>query len=228
MIRQVAVVVEGQTEEAFVGDVLRPWAEQRNTSVQPLVIHTSRAASGQAFRGGGSRWRPYERLLKRLLGESHWSLVTTMLDFYGYPGDAPGADCCAGIHSRPRVCVDLRESAMALALADDRRFLAHITLHEFETLVIGAARGRESLLGSREFAAALDREADEVGGDVELLDGAPDTAPSKRVQRAWMGSLPYSKTRDGIGAIHEAGIEAVIDTCPHFKDWVSRVTAADS
>lgn len=155
-------------------------------------------------------------------------MVTTMLDFYGYPGDAPGADCCAGIHGHPRVCVDGREKAMARALADDRRFLAHITLHEFETLVIGAARGRNSLLGSREFAAALNHQADEVDGDVELLDGSPETAPSRRVQRAWTGSLPYSKTSDGIRAIQEAGIEAVIDACPHFKDWVGHLTEADS
>ena len=53
-LRQIAIVVEGQTEEAFVVQVLGP-ALGPDVHLQPIVTHTSRTAHG-ALRGGGG-WR---------------------------------------------------------------------------------------------------------------------------------------------------------------------------
>ena len=45
----VIVVCEGQTEEAFVGQILYPGLSPRNVFVQPRLIATSQRAKGGAL-----------------------------------------------------------------------------------------------------------------------------------------------------------------------------------
>ena len=102
MTAQVVLLVEGQTEEAFVKRVLQPHIGFDAAYLTPIVVHTSRAADGSAFRGGGG-WAHYNRHLQTLLSQPHWSLVTTLIDYYGYPADAPQCSC-PGVHVQP-LCV---------------------------------------------------------------------------------------------------------------------------
>lgn len=216
-MRQVAISLEGQTEEQFVARVLAPWAYRHETYLRPIPVRTSRRPAGRASRGGGT-WTHYERDIRTLLGGSHWDLVTTMIDFYAYPHGAPGRDCCTGPH-RPRTCVEAREAAMA-DLFSSRRFLPNIVLHEFETLVIAAAISARSLLGNERAYDQLQRAADEMNGDVELINDGPTTAPSKRVAAA----LPsYHKSIDGVDAIENAGLDAVREACPRLDSWLNRL-----
>jgi Domain of unknown function (DUF4276) len=218
-VTQVVAVVEGQTEEALFVRVLAPFLATRQIYITPIVVETSRAAGGHKFKGGG-KWSHYRRDLARLLAEPQWAAVTTMIDFYGYPGDAPGADCDRP-HD-PRACVMFREEAMSSDLEHAARFLPFVMLHELETLVFSAALGRPAVLGSNEVATALAREAAEVDGDVELLNDDPITAPSKRVARVWPD---YQKVTDGVAVIEEAGLAHVLERCPHFADWVNAILA---
>jgi hypothetical protein len=213
-LRQVAVVVEGQTEEAFVSEVLAPYLWGFDTHITPIVVETARAASGKKYKGGGP-WVNYERDLRKLLGESHWAVVTTMIDFYAYPSDAPGAACV--FPHAPRTCVEDRESAMKV-LFDDGRFVPFVVLHEFETFVIASSIGRPMVLGSADVATALQSEAAHFNDDVEMINDSPETAPSKRVARLWP---QYAKVTDGVAVVGEAGLDAVLDVCPHFADWVA-------
>ena len=219
-MRQIAVVVEGQTEEAFVSEVLAPYLWDFETHITPIVVETARAASGKKFTGGG-KWAHYERDLQNLLGESHWDLVTTLIDFYAYPADAPGHSCAAP--HVPRDCAGARQAAMG-DWFDDRRFVPFVMLHEFETLVIASAIGRSAVLGSSGVAVALQGEAVPFGDDVELINDSPETAPSKRVARLWPG---YAKVTDGVAVVGEAGLDAVLGVCPHFADWVAILRGDD-
>lgn len=173
-------MVEGQTEEAFVKRVLAPHFEPLGIYLTVVIVETSRAASGAKRRGGGGNWSHYERDILKLLNASHFAMVTMLLDFYAYPSNAPGADC-AKPH-QPRECAQARQDALAASIGDPR-FRPFVLLHEFETLVFAAASGRSSILGLQDAAQALGRELDEFGGDPELLDDSPDTAPSKRIAR---------------------------------------------
>ena len=135
----------------------------------------------------------------KLLGGSHFKTVTTLIDFYAYPKDGPGADCRTP-HVQ-RECVLERARQMARDI-DNPRFLPFVMLHEFETMVFGAALARTSLLGSPEFVDGLRAEAAGVGDDVELINDDPNTAPSKRVARL----MPeYQKVVDGVAANAEEG-----------------------
>ncbi|WP_185448239.1 DUF4276 family protein [Kribbella qitaiheensis] len=195
------------------------YLQQFDIYVKPVIVKTSRLADGTAFRGGGS-WRHYESDLRKLLGAKQFSWVSILVDFYAYPWDAPGADCCARPH-QPRGCAEQRVQAMA-ATIDHRRFVPNVVLHEFETWVIAAAMGSTAVLGERAVATKLNAEVDIVGGDVELLNDSPLTAPSKRVLRCWPD---YDKVTDGIEVIREAGLEAVIERCPGLKSWIDQLQA---
>jgi hypothetical protein len=153
-----------------------------------------------------------------LLASSHFALVSTLIDFYGYPKDGPGAGC-ARPH-QPRKCVQIRQEAMAERI-DDPRFVPHVVLHEFETWVIAAAIGATAVLGDRSVAVKLAAQAAEVGNDVELLDDGPQSAPSKRVLQCWP---EYQKVVDGIDVIADRGLEHVMDACPAFRAWVERLS----
>jgi hypothetical protein len=219
-MRHVALVVEGQTEEQFVKRILDPWAYKYDTYLQPIIVKTSQVKNQPARRGGG-RWKHYEPLIRRVLSSSHLSLVTTLIDFYGYPPDAPGAQCPSP--HQPRECASLRETEMARAI-NDQRFLPNVALHEFETWVIAAAVATGSFLGNTDIATKLQRAVAEAGGEAELVDDAPATSPSHRIYDV---KPDFLKTTEGIAAIESAGLQAVAAACPKLRVWLDRLVTDD-
>jgi hypothetical protein len=217
-LRQIAIVVEGQTESAFVSEILAPYLQAFDVYVTPVIVKTSRLADGTTFKGGGMVWKHYENDIRRLLRATHLHRVSILVDFYAYPRNAPGVDCCDRRH-QARKCTDLRIRAMADAI-DDPRFVPHVVLHEFETWVIAAALGTSHVLGDQSVAKQLQAEARSVDGDVELLNDSFETAPSKRVQNCWPD---YDKVTDGIEVIREGGLVAVMERCPGLSEWVDRL-----
>jgi hypothetical protein len=78
-VRRVLISVEGQPEEAFVGDPLARHLLSFEVSVQPVILATKRMASGAKFRGGVSGWTKIESELRRLVADGD-AMVTTMYD----------------------------------------------------------------------------------------------------------------------------------------------------
>ncbi|GAB3706516.1 DUF4276 family protein [Mariniluteicoccus flavus] len=142
MTRHVAILVEGQTEEAFISRVLAPHLGQA-VWLTPIIVHTKRTAGG-AHRGGGT-WRGYREKLQRLSAESHWDMVTTMIDFYAYPSDAPAAKCHPQGGHRAASCADLREQGIRREVST--KVTPFVMVHEFETLVIAAASRQADVWG---------------------------------------------------------------------------------
>jgi len=91
-VRKVLVLVEGQTEERFVKEVLCPKCLQSDVFMQPVVLATKRSKVGIKFKGGVSTYSKIRADVLRLLGDSSASAVTTLLDYYGLPDDFPGRD----------------------------------------------------------------------------------------------------------------------------------------
>jgi hypothetical protein len=218
--RQIAIVVEGQTESAFVSEILAPYLQATGVYVTPVIVTTSRLADGTTFKGGGMVWRHYENDIRRLLRASHFHCVSILLDFYAYPRNAPGSDCCDRPHAS-RKCAELRTKAMGDAIGDPR-FVPYVVLHEFETWVIAAALDTSRVLGDAGVAKRLQAQARSVGGDVELLNDSAATAPSKRVLKAW---ADYDKVTDGVEVIRDAGLPAILEHCPGLRGWVGRLLA---
>lgn len=217
-MRPIAIVVEGQSEKAFVDAVLQPHLGYQ-TPLTAIVVQTSRPASG-GKRAGGGRWKNYRSQILRLVHQPHWSLVTTMIDFYGLPSDMPDPFC--DLPHRQRDCV----RAQARAIEQDigaTRFLPYLVLHEFEALVIAAGSTQDSVLGSAALTDHFRGCLREYGGDAELIDGDVRTAPSKRIKQA---TGTYNKVRDGLAILQSSGLDAVLPQCAGFARWVERLRTA--
>lgn len=216
-MRQVAVVVEGQTEAAFISQVLAPRLGPE-ILLHPMLVKTRVTARG-ADRGGGS-WTPYRKQIATLVHQSHWDLVTTMIDFYGYPRDAPGRDCHPpGEHRDPTACAAGRVQAMSADI--EGSWLPFLVLHEFESLVIAAGSRQDAVLGDPDAPARFDRLIREAGG-VERINDGPDTAPSKRVAQI----LPrYRKAQDAVAILESAPLDDVLTVCPTLRQWIDHLGA---
>jgi hypothetical protein len=212
------LLLEGQTEETIAREIISPHLESIGWLVSFSVIKTKRPAAGPAHRGGVSRWSRVERDVRLLLGDSSIAVVTTLLDYYAFPGDAPGmADRPAGNAITKVAHV---ERAMAAALRDGR-FLPNLVLHETEAWVFAAHDQLGSLYGDPALARKLQQDIDAAGGP-ELVNDGPSTAPSKRLLRY---RPDYVKTLDGPIAIADLGLPGLRRHCPHLDQWLTKLEA---
>ena len=87
------VLCEGQTEQGFVEEVLRPYLQDRGiTGVKSILITTNKKKNA---RGGMLTYNDAERDIKLLRltkqdNEYECHLFTTMFDLYALPDDFPG------------------------------------------------------------------------------------------------------------------------------------------
>jgi Domain of unknown function (DUF4276) len=215
-VRRIHILVEGQTEEIVVRDVIAP-ALVPGIWLEPVLLTTKRLAGGPSFKGGVSSWKKIERDIRLLLRDSSVSHVTTLLDYYGLPNDCPGVSTCP--LGSPYERVAHVEEQMRLAIGESR-FMPHLVLHETETWVFAAAQQLGELLGDTALAATLTRQVAKAGHNPELINDGPATAPSKRLLAAYPG---YNKTQDGPLAIAALGLADLRSQCPHLDEWLRRL-----
>ncbi len=211
--RHLHFLVEGQTEEIVVNNVLEPYLQERGWTITKSIVTTKRPAMGPASHGGVSNWAKLEREIRLLLRNSDIHTLTTLFDYYGFPSDSPG------MINRPPASVYERvehvEKSLVSAISDTR-FVPHLILHELETWVFAAAEQIGWLFSGSDLTKRLLQDVQGAGGP-ELVNDGLDTAPSKRLARYCDG---YSKTNDGPLAIADLGIEALRAHCPHLDSWL--------
>jgi len=89
-LTRVLALVEGQTEETFVRDVLAEHLRASGVYLTPVLVCTKRVKSGIKFKGGVSQYEKVRQELSLLLRDRSAVAVTTMLDYYGLPRNFPG------------------------------------------------------------------------------------------------------------------------------------------
>lgn len=213
------MLVEGQTEEAFVRDLLEPHFQSAGWWVSYSIVATKVPASGGKHRGGITSWNQLCRDINQLLRDSSISVLTTIVDYYGLPTDSPGMS--ARSPGPPLSRVRSVEKALAAAVGDPR-FLPHLTLHEFEAWVFAAADHLGELMPDVGLADQLHRDVAAAGGAEQINDGV-HTAPSKRLQRY---CPTYVKTFDGPLAISALGLGGLRSRCPHVDRWLGAIEDA--
>ncbi len=217
-MRRVLALVEGQTEEAFIGTSVNPHLWTHDVHVDVKIVETRRVRSGPNNKGGVSSWNQIARDLKLLLRDSNAAAVTTMLDYYGLPDDVPG------ISTRPAGAPEGKvahvEHAMDAAVGDGR-LRSNLLLHEFEALLYADPDHCGAYLGDAGLATAMHAAVSACGAP-ELVNDDPDHAPSKRILSAHAG---YSKTLHGPSITEEIGLFAIRAKCPHFDQWLTWLEA---
>ena len=207
---RIFVVVEGQTEEAFVKEVLLPYLNDYGVyDVTPIVIHTNT----KHYKGGFVNYAHLRNDIRSLLNsEGNDVFITTFVDFFRIPKTIPHYDQIAncGTHLEQ---VEMMQKAINEDIADCR-FCSYIQLHEFEALLFSSNRGFEKWMGDKRM------QTDDIiktFPNPEDINTSTDGAPSKRL----LAIQPnYDKVMQGNLIALEVGIKQMLDKCPRFRQWV--------
>lgn len=212
-------VVEGQTEETFVKQILRPHLGNFNVGAFALVVTTNRRLG---IRGGLSTYEKVQYDIIRLTRQEKDPTVrfTTMFDLYGLPDDFPGFEAAA-LQNDPYQRVRALEDALADDISD-QRFIPYIQLHEFEALLLSDPGKLESeFIGSADGIESLASMVARFNSP-ELVKDSSDTAPSKRIIRA----IPEYKGRKvsaGPIVAEKIGLPTLRLQCAHFAEWIDKL-----
>lgn len=216
-MKRILLLVEGQTEETFARDVLAPHLAGHEIDLRYTIATTKRVKDGPNFKGGITSYTRVRNDINRLLRDTNVAAVTTMIDFYGLPGEFPGranlppGDCYERVaHVEDEFGKDIGH----------HKFIPHLMLHEFEALmfvrpdVIAAAFPEVKSEAKLRAIRATFNSPEEINDD-------PNKAPSKRLKQIFGGE--YQKTLHGPRVTITIGIEQIRRECAHFNAWLEKL-----
>lgn len=212
---RVLVVVEGQTEEAFVGNVLAPALWDRNVYATAILL------GRPGHKGGRTNYARVCRDVLTFLKQDRSAYCTTMVDLYGLGAGFPGTPAPAHLSNMEKV--RHIEAAVKRDICDhipdfrpDRRFIPYLQLHEYEGLLFSDPTSFAAGINQGQLAHSFQQIRD--GFDTpEDINNNPNTAPSKRVLALYPG---YRKVIEGTQAAKSVGIASMRMACHHFREWV--------
>ena len=220
MSKRVLILVEGQTEERFVKDVLGPAFWDKDLYFHPTILVTKRVKSGPNFKGGVTNFAKFRNDAKRLLDSAGGALVTTLLDYYGLPSDVPGMDSRPP-NGTPAQRVTHVELAVAQHFGTPGNFLPFLLLHEFEALLFSSPSELPRAMTEPQKQPQF--EAIRAGvATPEEINERPQFAPSKQIKSLFPA---FKKTLHGPTVVGRIGLNQVRAECPHFDSWVGRLEA---
>lgn len=212
-------VVEGQTEETFVRDVMSPHLAGFDVFADVRCVETSRTLV-KVFKGGGSDYLKVKKDISSWMKQEKGSGVyfTSMLDLYRLPENFPGYDEAKknfDVFERVRILEssfrnDIDESGY--------RFIPYIQVHEFEALLFTDITELDKVHPMRQKAIDNLSKMSESFNSPELInDNKP---PSKRI----IAQIEeYDKLMDGPIVTAEIGIYKIREKCMHFDEWLRKL-----
>lgn len=218
MSKRVLILVEGQTEERFVKDVLAPAFYERELFFHATILVTKRVKDGPNFKGGVTNFAKFRNDAQRLLNSAGDALVTMMLDYYRLPADFPG------MATRPQNGTPIQrvthvETAIGQAFDSHPNFLPFLVLHEFEAWLFSAPNELSRVMTETEKQQQLESIRASVTTPEEINE-RPQFAPSKRIEAIFPA---YKKTLHGPTTAGRIGLERIRTECPHFNDWLNQL-----
>ena len=212
----VQVVVEGQTEQKFIKDVLAPYLYNKGIFMTPIV------ASKKGQKGGDIKFQRVKRDIVNILKQSDVDVVSTFMDYYGVK-EWPGKDSILS-NSTPGQIAATMNSAAKNEISHDydylnpsQRFIPFIAVHEFETLLFSDTKVLAEGLGVDQ--ATVDATVNKFPS-LEHINNSRETAPSKRLE-AWFPQ--YGKTTTGIAIAKKIPIDTMRSKCPLFNQWLTAI-----
>jgi hypothetical protein len=138
----------------------------------------------------------------------------------GFPGNAAQTNLLS-IEKAKRIEQAIKSDICNLipSYRPDVRLLPYIQLHEYEGLLFSDPSAFAFAIQRPELAAQFQR----IRADFETpedINDRSETAPSKRVLKVFPS---YRKVLDGTVAARAVGINAMRESCPHFREWIERL-----
>lgn len=217
MVR-VNIVVEGQTEIAFVKELLAPPFSDLGIFLYPILI------GKPGHKGGIRTYKHTKREIIVFLKQHRDTICTTMFDFYGLPNDFPGLPIKENYQASQKAKIieqAIKQDIMRtldFSINPDR-FIPYIQIHEFEALLFSDP----TTLARSIYRSDLVSKFEKIRRSFhtpEDIDDNPNTAPSKRIKSI---CNDYIKTIHGIIAAIEIGLPRIRSECPHFDQWLRKL-----
>lgn len=214
-MRKILILVEGQTEEKFVKEVLTPYLQEKEVYIVPTIMVTKRVKDGANFKGGIRNYEAIRYHLNKLFASSDYDVVTTMIDFYGLPSDFPGT-VLDTMSAHEKVVV--KEQAFENEVSN-QKFIPYLQLHEFEALLFSGPEKISQVSNIPGMEASLLEIRASVDSPEEINSGY-ETAPSRRLLKLWPG---YKKVLFGYIISKKIGLDTIRSQCPHFNNWIVKL-----
>jgi hypothetical protein len=202
---RVLVYCEGETEEAFVNRILKPFLLQKG-------IYLTASSCG-----GVSKYSRIKSDIITFCRDKN-AVITTMLDYYGLPSDTPGMRSrdFADIYQK----VSWVEDKMREDIGTDN-FLPNLMLHEFETLLFSEPKMFVHANVDPRVVKELCK-IRENSISPEHINDHPNKAPSKRIIELYPS---YQKLIDGCNIAQQIGIDKMLEECKHFNNWIKKLSS---
>jgi Domain of unknown function (DUF4276) len=212
MIR-IYLLVEGQTEEIFVRELLQPHYARMGLFITPIIVTTSRG-----HRGGVVSYTKVKPQIERLCKQDRNAIVSILFDLYALPKDFPGKteiSFAVNVNGHDKAVLLEERLASDINLAN---FIPYIMVHEFETLLFV----QPEKFGYWADNGAAPQTLIDIRRNLqpEDINDGPNTAPSKRI----LAAMPnYQKTFHGPLIACDIGLNAMRAVCPHFHSWLEKL-----
>ena len=222
-MRELYVFCEGATEQGFCKQVFQRHFLQFDCCIHAIRIAHSRH-HGVIDRGGIGKYETLRFDIQSTIKsrkQNQGVYFTTMIDLYGLPGDFPGRSDQVRNPQNPRPYCEALEQAFAAEIGDDR-FVPHLQLHEYETLLYSDPDAFEISFDDCDGAIAGLKKIVAEFQEIERIDDGELTAPSKRIIGLF-DAYEGMKVIAGPDIAEYIGLAKLRDHCPHFGDWVHRL-----
>lgn len=222
MIKTVIVFVEGQTEEAFIKDVVAPSLYSLNIFLEPRLLKTSPTS-----KGGDISFDRLKRYTRNTLKERSDTYLTTFFDLYGLGRGFPDYESIMKLKSpldKSRTLeLKIHEKLVSEFKFRADRFFPHIQPYEYEGLLFSDIDQLVMVEPAWErFSSSLMK----IRGDFdtpEHINNSYHTKPSSRLEQTLVPR--YRKTMHGPQIARKIGLVNIEKECPHFQEWMNKLRA---
>lgn len=212
---RIYLLVEGQTEEAFVNELLVAHYARMDLYLMPIIVSTS-----QGFRGGITSYTKVRPQIKRLCKQDANAYVSTLFDLYALPNDFPGkGDAAFPLTSSGAKKAEFLEQKLRNDVAR-KNFIPNLLVHEFEALLFTQIEAFAQWTDDDRVLTPLREVRAQIAP--EDINNSMHTAPSKRILKAMPG---YQKTFHGPLIACDIGLDPIRAACPHFNQWLKTIEA---
>lgn len=208
-MKRLVFIVEGDTEIILINKHIVPYLINRGfyNTVTAQTIVTNRK---QHKKGGVVSFGKFENEVIRTFAQGN-VIITTLIDFFKLPTDFPGYT------NNSHQIVDI-ENAIWEHFHRNPNFIPYIQRHELEALMFSGREGFELVVDDERKLRQIYQILDQYVNP-EDINNSPETAPSKRLQKIF----GYDKVDDGELIFGMMTIESIIEKCPRFADWISKI-----
>lgn len=219
------IIVEGNSEEIFVNDVMVKYFAALNIYVSARKILTGwDGINNKPAKGGLLKYRKFRNDVLNWIESDRGRTnthYTSFIDLYAFPKDdeSPYTSQIQDIADHYQ-----RIAALEVAIGMDINhpdFIPYVQLHEFETLLL--VDPDRLITMYPDGIKGIEKLKRNMGNSKpEEINESPQTAPSKRIIKC-LPAYQWQKAQVGPLIAEDIGMTMLRDNCPHFNEWIIKL-----